>query len=166
MNTRFKRASAVAIVAAIASTLGMTGGLSACATIIHSGHQDVGIQSLPTGATVSIDNADKGKTPIVAKLSRKDTHIVRVEMPGYRPFEATITRKVSGWVWGNLVFGGLVGLAVDAISGGMYSLTPQQMSATLASGQASIAAKEDGLYVVAVLSPQSDWMKIGQLERE
>jgi hypothetical protein len=60
----------------------------------------------------------------------------------------------------------LVGLAVDAISGGMYSLTPQQVSATLASGQASIAAKEDGLYVVAVLSPQADWMKIGQLERE
>lgn len=43
-------------------------------------------------------------------------------MDGYLPDETTLTKKVSGWVRGNLVFGGLIGLAVDAISGGMAQL--------------------------------------------
>jgi hypothetical protein len=114
---------------------------------------------------VTIDNLDSGKTPLVTKLSRKQEHVLRIEMAGYKPFEATLTRKVSGWVWGNLVFGGLVGLAVDAVSGSMYRLSPDQVSASLASGQASIRAQGDGLYVVAVLEPQPDWVKVAQLQR-
>lgn len=141
-------------------------GLSACATIIHSRHQDVGIASEPTGAAVWIDNADKGKTPVVAKLSRKDTHLVRIELPGYKPFEATLTRKVSGWVWGNIVFGGLIGLGVDAMSGGMYNLSPGQVSAALITQQASVQRNADGLYVLAVLRPQADWTKVGQLQSD
>lgn len=68
---------------------------------------------------------------MIAKLSRSDNHIVRIQMDGYQPFDATITRSVSGWVWGNLVFGGLIGLAVDATSGGLYKLTPEQVSAQM-----------------------------------
>ncbi len=52
-------------------------------------------------------------------------------MPGYQPFEATLTRSVSGWVWGNIVIGGLIGLAVDSISGGLYSLAPEQITGVL-----------------------------------
>ncbi len=139
--------------------------LAGCATIIHSKSQEVGVSSTPTGATVSIDHADKGATPLVAKLSRKDKHVLRVEMPGYKAYEATLTPKVSGWVWGNLVFGGLVGVAVDAISGGMYRLTPEQVSAVLNTDQASIARYGDALYVFAVLEPKADWAKVGQLRR-
>src|SRR5579862_5904596 len=80
-------------------------GLSACATIIHSPRQQVGISSTPSGASVTIDNVDSGKTPLVTKLSRKQEHVLRIEMAGYKPFEATLTRKLSGWVFGNLVFG-------------------------------------------------------------
>jgi len=152
---------AVAMTAAVGAALALT----ACATIIHSRSQEVGISSTPAGATVSIDHVDKGTTPLVAKLSRKDLHVLRIEMAGYQPYEATLNRKVSGWVWGNLVFGGLVGLAVDAVSGGMYKLTPEQVSAVLNTDQASIARQGDGLYVFAVLEPKADWARVGQLQR-
>jgi hypothetical protein len=160
MNTHraVLRSAALAVTAAAL-------GLSACATIIHSPRQEVGIASTPSGGTVSIDNAERGKTPLVAKLSRKDEHVLRIEMAGYQPFEATLTRKVSGWVWGNLVFGGLVGLAVDAVSGSMYKLSPEQVSASLAGGQAAVSVHGDGLYVVAVLEPRPDWVKVAQLQR-
>src|SRR5256885_14019069 len=102
--------------------------VGACASIIHGTHQDVGISSNPTAAHVTVDGQQTGTTPVVAHLTRKDNHIVRLELPGYKPYEATLTRGVSGWVWGNIVFGGLIGLAVDAISGGMYKLTPEQLS--------------------------------------
>lgn len=71
---------------------------SGCASIMHGTKQDIGIPSSPTNARVSVDNAPLGNTPLVAKLSRGDNHIVKIELDGYAPFEATLTKKVSGWV--------------------------------------------------------------------
>ena len=139
--------------------------LASCASIIHGTHQDVGISSVPTGAAVTIDNVESGKTPFVANLTRKANHIVRVALPGYQPYDLTLTSSVSGWVWGNIAFGGLIGLAVDAIDGGMYKLTPEQLSVTLSSGQASLSRHADGIYLVVVLKPRSDWVKVAQLQR-
>lgn len=139
---------------------------SNCATIMHGTKQDVGISSTPTGASVTIDNESHGQTPVIAKLTRKDHHIVRIEMTGYKTFETTITRKTSGWVWGNIVFGGLIGLAVDAISGGLYKLTPEQVSAELAKAQTKLYDDKDMLFLCVILEPQGNWEKIGELERK
>jgi hypothetical protein len=138
--------------------------LGACASIMHGAHQDVGISSSPTGAAVKIDNLSSGNTPVIAKLSRKDNHVVRIEMAGYQPIDLTLTRSVSGWVWGNVVFGGLIGLAVDAIDGGMYKLSPEQLTASLATKNASVQTVGDGIYVLAVLRPEADWAKVAQLQ--
>jgi hypothetical protein len=140
--------------------------VAACASIIHGTHQDVGISSNPTAAQVTVDGQTTGTTPVVAHLTRKDNHIVRIELPGYKPYETTLTRKVSGWVWGNIVFGGLIGLAVDAISGGLYNLTPEQVSGTLLANSAKVVPMRDGLYVIVVLKPQPEWRKVAQLERD
>lgn len=133
-----------------------------CGTIMHGASQDIGFASTPTGATVTLDNKPLGVTPVIAKLSRKDNHIVHFAFEGYQPTDLTLTRSVSGWVWGNVVFGGLVGLAVDAISGGLYKLSPDQVTATLPKATASTAAS-NGLYVVVVLHPDSTWQRIGTL---
>jgi hypothetical protein len=138
--------------------------LSACATIMHGGAQDVGLASSPTAAKVTVDNVPLGSTPLVTKLSRKDNHIVKFDIDGYAPFEATMTRGVSGWVWGNIVFGGLVGLAVDAISGGLYKISPEQVQATMAKQGASVT--RDGMYVLVVMQPDPTWQKVAQMERE
>ena len=89
---------------------------------------------------------------------------MRVELSGYQPFDMTLTRSVSGWVWGNIVFGGLIGLAVDAIDGAFYNLSPEQVSATLAANPASVSKTGDGIYLFAVLKPEPGWVKVGQLQ--
>jgi hypothetical protein len=155
------RASPRYAAAAIASL-----AVAACASIIHGTRQDVGISSSPSAALVTVDRIQTGTTPVVAHLTRKDNHIVRIELAGYKPYETTLTRKVSGWVWGNIVFGGLIGLAVDAISGGLYNLTPEQVSGTLLANSSKVAPVRDGLYVVVVLKPQPEWRKVAQLQRE
>ena len=129
---------------------------------MHGSHQDVGIGSSPTGASVMIDNVQNGMTPVIAKLTRKDNHVITITMPGYAPFSATVTRSVSGWVWGNLVFGGLIGLAVDGISGGIYKLTPEQLTGTLAQARAS---NDGSVYIMVVLKPEAGWTKVAQLTR-
>lgn len=138
-----------------------------CATIMHGGRtQRIGISSMPTGATVSIDNnKSMGVTPIFADLKRGEEHIVTIEMPGYEKSQLTLTKSMSGWVWGNIVFGGLIGLAVDAISGSIYNLSPEQLNAELRKSDATVSDGNisGGIMVVAVLQPDPSWQKIGSL---
>lgn len=139
--------------------------LPSCGTIIHGTTQQVGISSSPSNAGVAINGVNIGSTPVMVDLKRKDSHIVRISLAGYETYETTLTRKVSGWVWGNIVFGGLIGLVVDSSTGGMYKLTPEQIQAELRSGQANVLNTEDGLFITFVLRANSDWEKVGELTR-
>jgi ABC-type amino acid transport substrate-binding protein len=136
----------------------------ACASIMHGKAQEVSIASTPSGATVTVDNEALGTTPVVAKLKRKDKHVIAVKLDGYQPFELTTTRSTSGWVWGNILFGGLIGLAVDLGTGGAYKVNPAQISAQLAQAHAGATFQDGMLYVVLVRTPDPSWEKIGQLE--
>lgn len=137
-----------------------------CASIIHGRTQKVGISSSPTGATVTIDNKPLGSTPLFADLKRGEEHIVTIEMAGYEKSQLTLTKSVSGWVWGNIVFGGLIGLAVDAISGGLYNLSPEQLNAELRKNGANVSSSKSGIILVAVLRPDPAWQKIGSLAHQ
>ncbi|MFD2532062.1 PEGA domain-containing protein [Gracilimonas halophila] len=136
----------------------------ACGTIMQGTTQEVGISSNPSKASVTINGQDKGTTPMVLDLKRKDSHMIRIELDGYETYETTLTRKVSGWVWGNIVFGGLIGLVVDAAAGGMYKLTPEQISAELRNGNLSLNENNDGFFIAVVLEPNPEWEKIGSLK--
>jgi len=135
-----------------------------CATIMHGSSQDVSISSQPTGATVTIDNQPAGVTPVAAKLKRKDMHHIAIHMDGYQPFEMVTTRKVSGWVWGNIVFGGLIGLAVDAMTGGLYEVRPEQINGQLAKSGALLPGHDGNVYVFLVPQADPSWQRIGQLQ--
>lgn len=140
--------------------------LTSCATVMHGTRQAVGIASNPSNASVWIDRNYAGNTPVIVEMSRKDNHIVRIELDGYQPYEATFSRQLSGWVFGNIVFGGVIGLAVDAISGGLYMLTPDQIQAELRSNQMAYSKKSDDSYIAIVLEPNPSWKKIGNLAAE
>ena len=151
--------------------VGVVVALSGCATIMHGTSQDIGFQSSPTNAKVLVDGLPMGNTPVVAKLSRKDNHIVKMNLDGYQPFEATLTRGTSGWVWGNVVFGGLIGLAVDAMSGGLYNLTPNQISGQLSGGvipqgkPPTAMITKDGIFITVVMHADPTWKRIGSLAK-
>lgn len=150
-------------VAIAAASILLTGALFSCATIMHGTSQEIGIQSSPTGATVTVDGQDFGKTPVIAKLSRKKSHKVHFTLEGFQPFDATITKSTSGWIWGNIVFGGLIGLAVDAISGGLYKLKPEQVKAVLTSQETGDSMQGIDIIITVVLEPDPKWEKIGNL---
>ena len=138
--------------------------VSGCATIIHGSKQTVGISSNPSKAQVSIDGQLVGETPVSTRLTRGDNHLVKIELPGYMPYETNLTRKVDGWIAGNIVFGGLIGLAVDAITGGMYKLTPEQIQSELLN-QTADAVKSDNVYLFITLNPNPEWEMVYTLNR-
>lgn len=139
--------------------------LTSCATIMQGTKQSIGISSNPANAGIWIDNCFYGQTPMIVKLTRKDNHFLRLELDGFLPFEATFTRQVSGWVFGNIVFGGICGVAVDAISGGLYRLTPEQIQAQLHQNNMTCKTNGNQSYVAVVLEVDPSWEKIGQLAK-
>jgi hypothetical protein len=136
----------------------------ACGTIMQGSTQQVGISSNPSNASVTINGQNHGNTPMIIDLKRKDSHMVRIQLEGYQPYETSLTRSTSGWVWGNIVFGGLIGLVVDATAGGMYKLTPEQIVSELQSSQNGSLNTDDGLYIAVVLKPDPSWEQVGSLK--
>jgi hypothetical protein len=79
-----------------------------------------------------------GATPITVTLKKglgyfkPETYTVRFAKQGYQAREVTVRGEISGWNFGNITFGGLIGLlAVEPATGAMYTLKPSAVGATL-----------------------------------
>jgi hypothetical protein len=90
-----------------------------CATIMTGGGpmQSVRINSEPRGATVYADDNLIGKTPTIAELTRHDDHVVKVQLEGCPDQSFIIEHKGNYWIFGNVLFGGIIGIAVDCCTG-------------------------------------------------
>lgn len=124
-----------AVVAILVATL-----LGGCASIAHGSNQDVVISTEPTGALVKFDNGTTYTTPATVKLARKNDYVVTISKEGYQTQVVPLNSVLSGWLAGNLIFGGIIGGAIDAGTGAAYTLTPEKIALTLtpvAPGQTS-----------------------------
>lgn len=104
-----------------------------CATIVSSTDKDVQVMSAPSGAKVTVDGIVRGKTPLVVSLERKQRHSIQVEEDGYDAVIRDTSRRFNWWYLGNIVFGGVIGLIVDAVNGSMYDIEPSEISVDLES---------------------------------
>lgn len=94
---------------------------SGCASIIHGTTQTIPVGSDPAGASVYVDGELRGVTPLTLRIRRGDPSTdVKIELEGHQPSQRTIFREFSWWYAGNIVFGGLIGLVVDAVDGAMW----------------------------------------------
>ena len=122
--------------------------LTGCATIIGSSTQVMPISSTPSDAAISITDEKgteifKGMTPTTVTLQKntgsyfgKKSYSVKISKDGYESAVIPVTASANGWyIGGNIIFGGLIGwLIVDPFNGGMYTLSPEYVNATLAGG--------------------------------
>ena len=116
---------------------------SSCATIVSHSTWPVSVSSTPTGATVSIVNrvgkeVYTGTTPAAVMLKsgssffQREKYVLKFTMPGYDTKTANLEADVNGWYFGNLVFGGALGmLIIDPATGAMYSITQKQVQVAL-----------------------------------
>jgi hypothetical protein len=64
-----------------------------CQTLSRGRTQHIPATSRPAGVKVLVDGTAVGETPINLELTRRDIHVVRFELAGYRPVEIRITKK-------------------------------------------------------------------------
>lgn len=105
--------------------------VSGCATIIHGRSQDVMFVSQPQGATIKIDGAVKGVTPTKITLKRNQDYVVTIEKDGFEPVERTLKSGLSGWTFGNILLGGIVGGVIDLAAGGAWKLSEDKIEVGL-----------------------------------
>lgn len=84
-------------------------------------------------------------------------------MDGFKPYEVVVQKKVNGWFWVNFVSWGIVGLAIDAVAGSMYKLTPEQVNTSLT--QVATGGPDDAVYIFVTMQPDPAWEKVGMLQR-
>jgi hypothetical protein len=94
----------------------------------------VSVSSYPESAKFSITNESgvkihTGATPAVVNLKSSsgyfngETYKVNFTKEGYQETISTIDSEINGWYFGNLLFGGFIGLLiVDPASGAMFKL--------------------------------------------
>lgn len=120
MNTTIpsglKQFTTLCLLCALASS-----SVTSCCAIINGRTQDVNIAASPAGARLYVDGVDKGTVPQEVSISRTGTHTIRIEAPGYAPYEAKLNSGCSGWVLGNIFIGGLIGLAIDFGTGAIWA---------------------------------------------
>ncbi|OQW31871.1 MAG: hypothetical protein A4C66_04525 [Nitrospira sp. HN-bin3] len=130
-----------------------SGLLTGCATIANGKHQDLTVTSQPEALCVTINGEPYGATPVVAPLPRKQTYVVQVRKDNYLPYEMTVVPVMNSMIWGNLFFGGLIGMAIDDGTGAAYEHSPSRVHAyfPVPVGQAMPNKSEDCPVSVAIL---------------
>jgi hypothetical protein len=101
--------------------------LPGCASIVSPGAHQINVQSAPAGASCDVrrDDATIGTvspTPGATTVSRSSRPLQitcrRAEAPAGAPAgQATVTAELNPWIFGNILFGGIIGFIVDASTG-------------------------------------------------
>jgi len=109
--------------------------LSGCATITRGTHEALVIESEPSGAQVRLSNGFTGTTPTSFKISRKGDLTATISREGYETVYVNVTTQVAGagaaGMAGNVLVGGIIGVGVDAFSGGMLEHKPNPVKVTM-----------------------------------
>ncbi|MFT3781454.1 MAG: hypothetical protein QM790_05500 [Nibricoccus sp.] len=134
-----------------------------CASIVHGGPRTLEIKSDPSGATITITKLGTAEvvhsatTPCTVSLDQKrgyfkgQSFTVKFELAGYKSTEVVVRHELSGWYFGNLLLGGLIGMiGVDPATGAMWNLTPDKIEQKLSAEQASVIRQRSGFLVVLV----------------
>lgn len=111
--------------------------LTSCASLFTKSSQEITFKGVP--GTVIVDK--KKNRPIAEigsngfataevrkQLGSKELHASK---DGYTPADYELGTKIQGWFWGNLVLGGIPGMAIDAATGKMKKYKTDMLDVTL-----------------------------------
>jgi hypothetical protein len=115
--------------------------LGGCATVTRGTNDQVQLRSAPSGAIATASTGQSCTTPCTITVGRKDEFSVRFEKPGFISQDVQVKTQASGAgqaaMAGNLIVGGIVGMATDASTGATLDHVPNPVSVELRPARAS-----------------------------
>jgi hypothetical protein len=125
--------------------------LASCATVIAGTTQEIAIETDPSGASCGFTRGNEGavvsvQTPgKVTVQRRKEVMQVTCTRDGYEPATETVESTYNGATVGNVLLGGLIGVAVDAASGANNSY-PDRIMIVMTPSSFPDAASRDAYF--------------------
>jgi hypothetical protein len=114
-------------------------GSAGCGTLFNGTRQSVTAQSAPDGAKISVEPGGAHyTTPATMSLERKQDYHLTFSKGGYQPATLDVEHHMNGGILVLDILAGLVGVIVDAATGGWNKLTPSTLQAVLTKTHASI----------------------------
>lgn len=108
--------------------------LSGCGLILGGGsRQTIQVQASPTDTKISTTpETGQYSAPTTLDLKRNTDYTIRFAKDGYSPASIQLESHVrAGYVVADVLLTGLVGVVVDAASGGWSKLSPESATVTL-----------------------------------
>jgi hypothetical protein len=125
--------------------------LSGCATITKGTQQTITISTDPAGAVcdltrdakpLAVVNPTPGSIPIEKAMGSIS---ILCKKPGYQDAAGALASEFQAWTFGNIILGGLIGIAVDAASGAMHEY-PTMVTITLEPEIFATALERDAFF--------------------
>jgi len=106
--------------------------VTSCATIVDGGDKFVSVNVDPANSKIHV-RSNQGEEYVRQgsfnlRVDRKASYTLVVESPNYISEEITVKRGLNGWYFGNILFGGIIGLIVDGVTGNMWTPKPKIVS--------------------------------------
>jgi len=92
---------------------------ASCATLVAPGPDLVPVNSTPPGARVVVNGAVVNLTPMLLPIQRGggDWFHLQLQADGFESREVVIGRVCNGWIFGNILFDGVISVIIDGITG-------------------------------------------------
>lgn len=93
---------------------------------MQGGPDKIPVRSEPEGARVLLNGMPVGTTPMVVSVGHRDSCSIDLQKDGYQTVHIDKGKVLSGWIFGNIILGGLIGIGIDLASQnqGHYSEDP------------------------------------------
>ena len=110
--------------------------LAGCATITRGENDTLVINTTPAGAQVEVNNGKScTSTPCAIEMPRRSNVVLTISKARCTPVQVAVTHRTadggSAAMAGNILVGGIIGLAVDASTGATQDLVPNPVTVTL-----------------------------------
>ena len=143
MNKSYKNGMCAMVLAAAMASTG-------CGTMFGGSRQLIQAASIPEGATVAAAGTAGSRTPTSLSLERKNNYVLEFSAPGYTTQRVDVQKSLRGGIVVLDILGGVLPVIVDAITGGWYTLSPEQVNAMLTKVDADGAGRSDKAEVAIV----------------
>lgn len=135
--------------------------LSGCASIASDNQNNIYIETQPVETAYCEINGKSFKrqieAPSTVNLSAADAPLtVTCKAPGYHPATKTLDTTTDGWIFGNILLGGVVGMTIDSVRGAGEHY-PLQLTLTLEPEGFATAAERDDFFNALRDETQTKW---------
>ena len=136
-----------------------------CASIMKGPTAEIRVTSQQDNVQILLNGRDKGVTPLVLELNRKEYHHITFLLNGYRQSSVQITPKFDfvTTVLGNAISWNIIGVVMDLRTGAAYTLSPSDIENNkdeflkIAKNNSNTGPEDD---ISIVLLTNTQWEKI------